>query len=329
MTAQVTDLNGNQSARATQLVTVAETGPSVTIDKVDGNDRINFAEDHQAACVALTCTVTGHAAGSLVDVMVADNGVTKSTYIATVNEAGTGWTATIPTADASALHDGTATVTAQVTDLNGNQSALATQLVTVLAETGPSVTIDKVDGNDLINFAEAHAAAGVALTGTVTGLAAGNLFNVMVADNGVTNTYIATVNDAGTGLDRHHPDRGCVEALHDGTATVTAQVTDLNGNQSALATQLVTVAETGPSVTIDKVDGNDLINFAEAHAAAGGVALTGTVTGLAAGGLFNVDGRRQRRHQHLHCHRQRRRHPAGPPPSRPRMRRRCTMAPRP
>ena len=38
----------------------------------------------------------------------------------------------------------------------------------------------------------------------------------------------------------------------DGTATVTAQVTDLNGNQSALATQLVTVAETGPSVTIDR-----------------------------------------------------------------------------
>ena len=42
---------------------------------------------------------------------------------------------------------------------------------------------------------------------------------------------------------------------------MTAQVTDLNGNQSALATQLVTVAETGPSVTIDKVDGNDLIEF--------------------------------------------------------------------
>ena len=114
MTAQVTDLNGNQSALATQLVTVAETGPSVTIDKVDGNDLINFAEAHAAAGVALTGTVTGLAAGSLFNVMVADNGVTN-TYIATVNEAGTGWTATIPTADASALHDGTATVTAQVT----------------------------------------------------------------------------------------------------------------------------------------------------------------------------------------------------------------------
>ena len=212
----------------------------MTIDKVDGNvsNLINFlAEAHAAAGVALTGTVTGLAAGSLFNVMVADNGVTN-TYIATVNEAGTGWTATIPTADAaSALHDGTATVTAQVTDLNGNQSALATQLVTV-AETGPSVTIDKVDGNDLINFAEAHAAAGVAHDrhrDRACGRQPG--FNVMVADNGVTNTYIATVNEAGTGWTATIPTADA-SALHDGTATVTAQVTDLNGNQSALATQL-------------------------------------------------------------------------------------------
>ena len=113
--------------------------------------------------------------------------------------------------------------TAQVTDLNGNQSALATQLVTV-AETGPSVTIDKVDGNDLINFAEAHAAAGVALTGTVTGLAAGSLFNVMVADNGVTNTYIATVNDAGTGWTATIPTAWMRRRCTMAPLTVTAQV---------------------------------------------------------------------------------------------------------
>ena len=70
--------------------------------------------------MALTGTVTGLAAGGLFNVMVADNGVTN-TYIATVNDAGTGWTATIPTADASALHDRTATVTAQVTDLNSSE----------------------------------------------------------------------------------------------------------------------------------------------------------------------------------------------------------------
>ena len=113
----------------------------MTIDKVDGNDLINFAEaghrrrrgadrHRDRACGRRPLQCDGRRQRR------------HGAYIATVNDAGTNWTATIPTADASALHIGTATVTAQVTDLNGNQSALATQLVTV-AETGPSVTIDK------------------------------------------------------------------------------------------------------------------------------------------------------------------------------------------
>ena len=68
-----------------------------------------------------------------------------------------------------------------------------------MAETGPTLTIAAVDGNNVINFAEAHAAGGVPLTGTVSGIAAGSPFNVTVTDNGVTKTYVATVNSAGTG----------------------------------------------------------------------------------------------------------------------------------
>ena len=37
----------------------------------------------------------------------------------------------------------------------------------------PTVTINAVDGNNVINYAEARASGGVALSGTVTGLAAG------------------------------------------------------------------------------------------------------------------------------------------------------------
>jgi len=70
--------------------------------------------------------------------------------------------------------------------------------------------------------------------------------------------------------------------LANGTATVTAQVTDAYGNQSTLASQAVTVAETLPTVTINPIDGNDIINNAEAHTTEG-VALGGTVTGLAQG----------------------------------------------
>ena len=68
--------------------------------------------------------MSGIAAGSLFNVTVTDDGVTK-TYVATVNIAGTGWTATIPSTDAVALANGTATVSAQVTDANGNQASLS------------------------------------------------------------------------------------------------------------------------------------------------------------------------------------------------------------
>ena len=54
------------------------------------------------------------------NVTVTDNGVTK-TYVATVNVAGTGWNATIPASDATALANGTATVSAQVTDLTATR----------------------------------------------------------------------------------------------------------------------------------------------------------------------------------------------------------------
>ncbi len=228
----------------------------------------------------LTGTVSGIAANSTFNVTVTDNGVVK-TYVATVNSAGTAWTATIPSTDATALANGTATVSAQVTDANGNVSPLATQTVTV-AETGPTVTIAAVEGNNVINATEA--AAGVPLTGTVSGIAANSTFNVTVTDNGVVKTYVATVNSAGTAWTATIPSTDAT-ALANGTATVSAQVTDANGNVSPLATQTVTVAETGPTVTIAAVEGNNVINATEAAA---GVPLTGTVSGIAANSTFNV-----------------------------------------
>ena len=276
VSAQVTDANGNQSTIATQSVTVAESGPAVTIALVDGNNVINAAEAH--AGVALGGTVSGIAQGATFNVSVTDGSFNKS-YTATVGTGGT-WTATIPSADAVTLANGTATVSAQVTDVNGNQSAVASQSVTV-AESGPTVTIALVDGNNIINAAEAH--AGVALGGTVSGIAQGATFNVSVTDGSFNKSYTATVGTGGT-WSATIPSADAV-TLANGTATVSAQVTDANGNQSTIATQSVTVAESGPAVTIALVDGNNVINAAEAHA---GVALNGTVSGIAQGATFNV-----------------------------------------
>ena len=275
--AQVTDVNGN-TATASQAVTVAETRPTVTINPVDGNNVINNAEAHASGGVPLSGTVSGIAANSTFTVTVTDNGVTHN-YTATVNAAGTSWSATIPSTDATTLANGTATVSAQVTDVNGN-TATASQAVTV-AETGPTLTIAAVEGNNVINAAEA--AQGVALSGTVSGIAANSTFTVTVTDNGVTHNYTATVNAVGTNWSATIPSSDA-QALANGTATVSAQVTDVNGN-SATASQAVTVAETGPTLTIAAVEGNNVINATEA---AQGVALSGTVSGIAANSTFTV-----------------------------------------
>src|SRR5581483_3563538 len=142
----------------------------------------------------------------------------------------------------------------------------ASQTVTV-AETLPTVSINPIDGNNIINNAEAQAAGGVALGGTVTGLAQGASFNVSVTDGTFSKSYIATVGSGGSWT-ATIPSSDAV-TLANGPATVSAQVTDAFGNVSTLASQTVTVAETLPTVSINPIDGNDIINNAEAHAAGG------------------------------------------------------------
>ena len=285
VTAQVTDQFGNTSATATQTFSVEETLPTVTIDALDadGDSVINHTEAQGG--VILSGSVTGLAAGAVFLIMATDGSFTK-TYSAAVNTAGTGWTATIPSEDATTLQDGVGAlaVTAQVTDQFGNTSATATQTFTV-EETLPTVTISAfaADGDNVINHSEAQ--DGVTLSGSVTGLAANSTFDITATDGSFTNTYSATVNAAGTGWTATIPGEDATQ-LQDGVGalTVTAQVTDQFGNTSATATQTFTVEETLPTVTINAaIGGDNAINHTESQ---GGVTLGDTVSGLAAGAAF-------------------------------------------
>jgi VCBS repeat-containing protein len=288
VTAQVTDQFGNPSTAATQTLEVHETLPTVTISTVaaDGDNVINRAEAQDG--VTLSGTVTGLAADSTFSITATDGSFSHA-YHATVNAAGTGWTATIPSDDATQLQDGTSalTVTAQVSDPFGNASATATQTFTV-EETLPTVTIDALalDGDNVINHAEAQ--DGVTLSGSVTGQAALSTFSITVIDGSFTNTYSAVVNTAGTGWTATIPGEDATQ-LQDGVGalTVSAQVTDQFGNTSATATQTFTVEETLPTVTISAfaADGDNVINHTEAQ---GGVTLGGSVTGLAANSTFSI-----------------------------------------
>ena len=77
-----------------------------------------------------------------------------------------------------------------------------------VAETGPTVTIALVDGNNVINRMRGGSGV-VTVTGTVTGIAANSSFQVTVTDNGVTKSYTATVQRGRHRLERDDSLDGC------------------------------------------------------------------------------------------------------------------------
>ena len=272
----------SSSAQASQTVVVQETLPTVTISSIDGNDVINQAE--AAGGVTVSGTSTGLISGATFQVSVADGAFSKS-YTATVGSGGA-WSATIPSSDATGLTNGVnaATISAQATDAYGNVSATATQSVTV-EETLPTLTIAEVDGNNIINGAEA--AAGVAITGGSTRLASGATFQVSILDGSFSGGYTATVGTGGAWTATIPASAATTLPNGANVLTVSAQADDIYGNPTNSVSETVTVQGNAPTVTINSIDGDDTINYGEAHAP-GGVALSGTSTGLVTGAQFQV-----------------------------------------
>src|SRR5262249_40320563 len=219
--------------------------------------------DKANAGFEITGTTSGVANGQTVTLTILDSsGQVKDTYTTMV--ANNVWSVNVSSPGARSLADGSYTVTAIVSDAPGNQLVQATQTFAV-HETLPTVTISALaaNGGNVINHAEAQ--AGVTLSGSVTGLAAGARVGSPVADGSLTDRYTATVNAQGTGWTTTIPPADAT-TLKDGTLTVTAQVTDQFGNQSVQATQTFTVHEL-PTVTISEQDGDgdNVITRAEAQ----------------------------------------------------------------
>ena len=280
VTAKVVDPFGNASSLASQTFTVAETSVTINTTDGDGDSVITHAEAQNG--VTFSGTVSGFAAGDVLTVTLTDGSFTKS-YTATVNEAGTGWTATIPSADATALANGTLTVAAKVTDASGAVLATALSQTFTVAETSVTINTTDGDGDSVITHAEAQ--NGVTFSGTVSGFAAGDVLTVTLTDGSFTKSYTATVNEAGTGWTATIPSADAT-ALANGTLTVAAKVTDASGAVLATApSQTFTVAETSVTINTTDGDGDSVITHAEAQ---NGVTFSGTVSGFAAGDVLTV-----------------------------------------
>ena len=146
------------------------------------------------------------------------------------------WSVNLTEQQATALADGSYTVTADVRDQFGNLATEATQTLAV-HETLPTISIAAIAGDNVVN--ESEASAGFAITGSETG-ADGRPVSVAIVDgNGhVVASYTTTASEGSWAVGVTSQQ---ATALADGSYTVTANVSDQFGNLSAPATRAFTV----------------------------------------------------------------------------------------
>ncbi|MFZ8696376.1 Ig-like domain-containing protein [Enterobacter kobei] len=246
-------------------VTVDLATVAISIDAIASDDVINAAE--KGAELVLSGTTSNVEANQTVTITFGGKN-----YTATVDAEGK-WTATVPAGDLAGLKDGDASVQVSVTNVNGNSSSAGREYS--VDATAPSVTINTIAGDDILNAAEAK--SDLIVSGTSTAEAGQT---VTVSLNG--KDYTATVSaDGNWTLNVPAAD---VAALGDGSVTVTASVSDKAGNPASVDHNL-TVDITVPAVTINTVAGDDVINIAE-HAQA--QIISGSATGAAAGDKVTV-----------------------------------------
>ncbi|HDQ0250194.1 TPA: Ig-like domain-containing protein [Escherichia coli] len=261
VTATVSDKAGNP-ASADHALAVDVTAPDLTINTVSGDDIINAIEHGQALVVSGTST--GAAAGDVVTVTL--NG---KNYTTTLDASGN-WSVGIPAADVTALATGSQTITASLSDRAGNSDSTTHNVTVDLI--GPTLTINTVSGDDIINNAEKT--QDLTISGGSSGLATGTTVTVML--NGLA--YSATTDSSGNWSVT--VPASAVGALGEVVYQISASATDSAGN-SGSTTHTVNVESLLPGVIINTVAGDDIINAAEIVVAQ---TISGQVTGTAVAG---------------------------------------------
>jgi uncharacterized repeat protein (TIGR01451 family)/LPXTG-motif cell wall-anchored protein len=265
-----TDAAGNTgtgSAQKTYQVDIAAPVPTIAVDNVTADNVLNAAE--AGADVGITGTVGGDfVAGDTVTLTV--NG---KTFTGPVAADGT-FSIAVPGADLKDDPDSTVAASVSTKDAAGNPgSASTTKAYTVdIAVPVPTIAVDKVTDDNVLNAAEAG--ADVAITGTVGGdFVAGDTVTLTVNGKTFTGPVAAdgTFSIAVPGAD--------LAADPDSTVAASVSTTDAAGNPGSASTTkayTVDIAVPVPTIAVDKVTDDNVLNAAEAGA---DVAITGTVGG--------------------------------------------------
>lgn len=259
---------------STIQATVDTIAPTLTVDLVAGDDIINAAELLQP--LTLTGTASVNDSGQSVKVSLVVGGVT---YEGTVGTDGK-WSVPLPNDALQALGDGPHTITATLTDAAGNTTTINHEFtIEAGAAYTPTLAIDTISGDDYINATEKG--EDLVLSGTSTKLEEGR--EVTLTFNG--KTYTAVVDSEGKWTTT--VPAADLAGLGDGQATITANASSLAGNPASATHEVNVLASEAnlPTITIDKVAGDDVINSTEHNQP---LVISGTSNHLVAGETINI-----------------------------------------
>ncbi|RTO50422.1 Ig-like domain-containing protein, partial [Enterobacter cloacae] len=265
VTASVTDAAGN-TGTGTHSVTVDTGLPSVNFNTISDDNILNAVEKGQDLNVSGTSA--NLAEGTVVTVTL--NG---KNYTATTAADGT-WSLTVPAADLAGLGQANYTLNATATNGVGNSVSNTANLLVDTAL--PTVTINTVAGDNVINAAEV--AAGQTISGSVANAEAGNTVTVTIGGN----SYTATV-QSDLSWSVSVPE-SVLTALGNGSLSVSATVTNGHGN-TGTGERDITIDANLPGLRVDTVAGDDVINTIEHNQ---NLIITGSSDGLTPGTALTV-----------------------------------------
>ncbi|MBK5073612.1 Ig-like domain-containing protein [Budviciaceae bacterium CWB-B4] len=264
------DIAGNPATKSDSFM--VDTQVNLTVDIVAGDDIINAAE----AGAPVTISGTADAADSGQTVTVTLEG---TDYTTTVQSDGR-WSLSIPSADITALTDGSYTLTASLNDAAGN-SITVDHNITLSAGAAnlPTLTVSPVSGDGYLNATEAGSP--LTLSGTSTHVEEGQV--VLLTLNGIS--YSATV--AADGSWSTTVPVADLDDIVDGAYSVEASVSDIAGNPASDSKPLTLITDSAnlPTLSVDPVTTDDMVSASESQS---DVTVSGGSTHLQQGQMVTV-----------------------------------------